>query len=54
VLIAILIHSVVLGDGKTTVCTMSEDNGGISLASDYPYYAMDQSCNAEWDGPVSV
>ena len=30
------------------------DNGGISLEKDYPYMAIDQSCIADYNGPVSV
>jgi len=30
------------------------DNGGISLAKDYPYKAIDQECIADYNGPVSV
>lgn len=30
------------------------DNGGISLESDYPYAGIDQMCDADYNGPVSV
>lgn len=31
-----------------------QDNGGISLESDYPYVAVNDLCLAEYNGPVSV
>ena len=31
-----------------------QDNGGISLESDYPYRASDGMCWADWGGPVQV
>lgn len=31
-----------------------QDNGGISLWDDYPYIAIDDLCEAEWNGPVNV
>ena len=30
------------------------DNGGISLEADYPYKAIDDSCFAPYNGPVTV